>query len=75
MTAPDDPASALVALLTDRGLDHRDRGVGQVVVRELALDGDRATIRARTVDAALDLLGLLVAGEVSGTEDSRPTDS
>ena len=48
---------------------------GQVVVRELSLVGDRATIRARTVDAALDLLRSLVAGGVSGTEDSRPTDS
>lgn len=47
---------------------------GQVVVRELSLVGDRATIRALTVDAALELLQLLVAGVVSGTEDSRPTD-
>ncbi|GAA2168499.1 nicotinamide-nucleotide amidohydrolase family protein [Pedococcus bigeumensis] len=56
---------------------------GQVLVRELALAGDRATIRARTVDAALGLLlealemgGVAggVAGGVSGAEDSQPAD-
>lgn len=35
---------------------------GQVQVRELALTGDRGTIRAVTVDAALDLLREVVAG-------------
>jgi nicotinamide-nucleotide amidase len=47
---------------------------GQVVVRELTLAGDRATIRASTVDAALDLVQTLVAGGEDGAEDSRPTD-
>jgi nicotinamide-nucleotide amidase len=47
---------------------------GQVVVRELALVGDRATIRAGTVDAALDLLRQLVVGGVGEAEDSRRTD-
>jgi nicotinamide-nucleotide amidase len=56
---------------------------GRVLVRELALAGDRATIRARTVDAALGLLlealvagGVAdgVAGGVSGAEDSQPAD-
>jgi len=47
---------------------------GRVLVRELALSGDRGTIRARTVDAALGLLTEAVAGGVSGTEDSQPAD-
>jgi nicotinamide-nucleotide amidase len=47
---------------------------GRVVVRELALAGDRAAIRALTVEAALALLLDLGAGGVSGAEDSRPTD-
>ena len=47
---------------------------GRVAVRELALAGDRGTIRARTVEAALDLLMEAGAGGESGTEDSRPAD-
>ena len=46
---------------------------GRVAVRELALAGDRAAIRARTVEAALALLLDHGAGGVSGAEDSRPT--
>ena len=58
----------------------RDR----VVVRELALAGDRAAIRAQTVANALDLVGEVVrevgddesvAGVVGGTEESPPLDS
>ena len=59
---------------------------GRVLVRELALAGDRATIRALTVGAALGLvaeilaettadmaeLAEIVADGVNGTEDSRP---
>ena len=45
-----------------------------VAVRELALAGDRGTIRDRTVEAALDLLMEAGAGGESGTEDSRPAD-
>jgi len=47
---------------------------GLVTVRELALAGDRATIRARTVEAALALVAEIVADGVNGTEDSRPVD-
>ena len=47
---------------------------GRVHVRELGLSGDRGTIRASTVAAALALLGETVAGGVSGTEDSRLVD-
>ena len=47
---------------------------GRVQVRELALAGDRATIRAGTVEAALDLVAEIVADGVNGTEDSRPVD-
>jgi nicotinamide-nucleotide amidase len=48
---------------------------GQVLVQELALTGDRATIRGRTVEAALALVADAVeAGGVSGAEDSRPAD-
>lgn len=54
----------------------------RVWVRELSLTGDRAAIRAGTVAAALALLmevltevvPEVVAGEVGGTEDSRPLD-
>ena len=47
---------------------------GRVQVRELSLAGDRATIRAGTVEAALDLVAEIVADGVNGTEDSRPVD-
>ena len=47
---------------------------GRVRVRELWLAGDRATIRAGTVEAALDLVAEIVADGVNGTEDSRPVD-
>ena len=47
---------------------------GRVHVTELALSGDRGTIRARTVEAALDLLLAVGADGVNGTEDSRPVD-
>jgi nicotinamide-nucleotide amidase len=47
---------------------------GRTTVQALALDGDRATIRARTVRAALDLVAEIVADGVNGTEDSRPVD-
>jgi nicotinamide-nucleotide amidase len=51
---------------------------GQVSARELVLAGDRAGIRALTVEAALhlcaDVVGDAVARGVSGTEDSRPVD-
>ena len=54
----------------------------RVWVRELSLTGDRAAIRAGTVAAALALLmevvpevvPEVVAGELGGTEDSRPLD-
>ena len=54
----------------------------RVWVRELSLTGDRAAIRAGTVAAALALLmevlpevvTEVVAGELGGTEDSRPLD-
>lgn len=49
-----------------------------VVVRELALTGDRAAIRAATVAEALALCAAVLtgdeAGEEGGTEDSRPLD-
>jgi nicotinamide mononucleotide (NMN) deamidase PncC len=41
-----------------------------VVVRELALTGDRSSIRRETVARVLEL----VAGVVGGTEDSHPLD-
>ena len=47
---------------------------GRVRVRELWLAGDRATIRAGTVEAALGLVAETVAHGVNGTEDSRPVD-
>jgi nicotinamide-nucleotide amidase len=43
---------------------------GDVVVRELALTGDRSSIRRETVARVLEL----VAGVVGGTEDSHPLD-
>jgi nicotinamide-nucleotide amidase len=49
-------------------------GGGRTVARELTLTGDRAAIRAATVEAALHLLLGGVVGGVSGTEDSRPLD-
>ena len=43
---------------------------GEVVVQELALTGDRASIRRETMAQALEL----VAGVVRGAEDSHPLD-
>ncbi len=43
---------------------------GEVTVRELALSGNRSSIRAKTVTQVLEL----VAGVVGGTEDSHALD-
>lgn len=52
------------------GRDHEDR---PVLVRELALSGDRAAIRAQTVEAVLGLL-LEAARSVVGESDKAPGD-